>query len=57
MLSMFLSDEMIEKVTSLFKGELEISCDVSRTCGKMEESVNIQALVREKGAEPSPPIK
>ena len=50
MLSMFLSDEMIEKVTSLFKGELEDFLRVSAqgVAVKMEESVDIQALVREK---------
>jgi len=50
MLSMFLSDEMIEKVTNLFKGELEDFLRVSAQglAVKMEESVDIQALVREK---------
>ena len=50
MLSMFLSDEMIEKVTSLFKGELEDFLRVSAQglAVKMEESVDIKALVREK---------
>lgn len=50
MLSMFLSDEMIEKVTSLFKGELEDFLRVSaqELAAKMEKSVDIQALVREK---------
>ena len=50
MLSMFLSDEMIEKVTSLFKRELEDFLRVSAQglAVKMEESVDIQALVREK---------
>ena len=50
MLSMFLSDEMIEKVTSLFKGELEDFLRVSAQglAVKMEESVDIQALVRQK---------
>ena len=50
MLSMFLSDEMIEKVTSLFKGELEDFLRVSAQglAVKMQESVDIQALVREK---------
>ena len=50
MLSMFLSDEMIEKVTSLFKGELEDFLRVSAQglAVKMEDSVDIQALVREK---------
>ena len=50
MLSMFLSDEMIEKVTNLFKGELEDFLRVSAQglAVKMEQSVDIQALVREK---------
>ena len=47
---MFLSDEMIEKVTSLFKGELEDFLRVSAEglSSKLEESVDVQALVREK---------
>jgi len=50
MLSMFLSDEMIEKVTNLFKGELEDFLRVSAQglAIKMEDSVDIQGLVREK---------
>ena len=50
MLSMFLSDEMIEKVTRLFKGELEDFLRVSAQglAVKMEESVDVQALVMEK---------
>ena len=50
MLSMFLSDEMIEKVTNLFKGELEDFLRVSAQglALKMEQSVDIEALVREK---------
>jgi uncharacterized membrane protein YheB (UPF0754 family) len=50
MLSMFLSDEMIDKVTNLFKGELEDFLRVSAQglAVKMEQSVDIQALVREK---------
>jgi len=50
MLSMFLSDEMIEKVTNLFKGELEDFLRVSAQglAVKMEESLDIQAVVREK---------
>ena len=50
MLSMFLSDEMIEKVTNLFKGELEDFLRVSAQglAVKMEDSVDIQGLVREK---------
>ena len=44
MLSMFLSDEMIEKVTNLFKGELEDFLRVSAQglAVKMEESVDIK---------------
>jgi uncharacterized membrane protein YheB (UPF0754 family) len=50
MLSMFLSDEMIEKVTNLFKGELEDFLRVSAQglAVKMEKSVDVNALVREK---------
>ena len=50
MLSMFLSDEMIEKVTNLFKGELEDFLRVSAQglALKMEDSVDVQGLVREK---------
>ena len=50
MLSMFLTDDMIVKVTNLFKGELEdfLKESARELAGKMEESVDIQALVREK---------
>ena len=50
MLSMFLSDEMIEKVTNLFKGELEdfLRESAQGLAVKMEESVDVSALVREK---------
>ena len=50
MLSMFLSDEMIEKVTNLFKGELEdfLRASTQGLAEKMEESVDVHALVREK---------
>jgi uncharacterized membrane protein YheB (UPF0754 family) len=50
MLSMFLSDEMIEKVTNLFKGELEdfLRASAQGLAVKMEQSVDVQALVREK---------
>ena len=50
MLSMFLSDDMIEKVTNLFKGELEdfIKASASGLALKMEESIDVEALVREK---------
>lgn len=50
MLSMFLSDDMIEKVTNLFKGELEdfMKASASGLALKMEESIDVEALVREK---------
>jgi uncharacterized membrane protein YheB (UPF0754 family) len=50
MLSMFLTDDMIVKVTNLFKGELEDFLKVSaqELASKMEKSVDIQALVRQK---------
>jgi uncharacterized membrane protein YheB (UPF0754 family) len=50
MLSMFLSDEMIEKVTNLFKGELEdfLRESAQGLAVKMEKSVDVGALVREK---------
>lgn len=50
MLSMFLTDDMIVKVTNLFKGELEdfLKESAQELAGKMEKSVDIQALVREK---------
>ena len=50
MLSMFLSDEMIEKVTNLFKGELEdfLRASAQGLAVKMEETIDVQALVREK---------
>ena len=50
MLSMFLSDEMIEKVTNLFKGELKdfLQASAQGLAEKMEESVDVHALVREK---------
>ena len=50
MLSMFLSDDMIEKVTNLFKGELEdfIKASANGLALKMEESIDVEALVREK---------
>ena len=50
MLSMFLSDEMIEKVTNLFKGELEdfLRESAQGLAGKMERSVDVKVLVREK---------
>ena len=50
MLSMFLSDDMIEKVTNLFKGELEdfMKASASGLAVKMEESIDVEDLVREK---------
>ena len=50
MLSMFLSDDMIEKVTNLFKGELEdfMKASASGLAVKMEDSIDVEALVREK---------
>lgn len=50
MLSMFLSDDMIVKVTNLFKGELEdfMKASASGLALKMEESIDVEALVREK---------
>ena len=50
MLSLFLSDDMIEKVTNLFKGELEdfMKASASGLALKMEESIHVEALVREK---------
>ena len=50
MLSMFLTDDMIVKVTNLFKGELDdfLKESAQELAGKMEKSVDIQALVREK---------
>jgi len=50
MLSMFLTDDMIVKVTNLFKGELEdfLKESAKELASKMEKSVDIQALVREK---------
>ena len=52
MLSMFLSDDMVEKVTGLFlsdlKGMLE---DVAGEIGaKLEEEIDVKATVREKVA-------
>ena len=50
MLSMFLSDEMIEKVTKLFQSELEDFLRVSAQglAAKVEDSVDIKSLVEEK---------
>ena len=50
MLSMFLSDDMIVKVTNLFKAELEdfMKASASGLAVKMEDSLDVEALVREK---------
>ena len=50
MLSMFLSDEMVEKVTSLFKIELrEFLEETSESLGeKLENEIDIKKLVSER---------
>ena len=50
MLSMFLSDEMIEKVTKLFQRELEdfLRASAQGLAAKMEDSVDVKSLVEEK---------
>ena len=50
MLSMFLSDEMIEKVTKLFQSELEdfLRASAQGLSAKMEDSVDVKSLVEEK---------
>ena len=50
MLSMFLSDEMIEKVTRLFQSELEdfLRASAQGLAAKMEDSVDVKSLVEEK---------
>ena len=50
MLSMFLSDDMIEKVTNLFKGELEDFLQVSAhgLAFELEQSLDVNTLVRQK---------
>ena len=50
MLSMFLSDEMIEKVTKLFQSELEdfLRASAQGLAVKMEDSVDVKSLVEEK---------
>ena len=50
MLSMFLSDEMIEKVTKLFQSELEdfLRASAQGLAAKMEDSVDVKSLVEEK---------
>ena len=50
MLSMFLTDEMVEKVTNLFKAELqEFLSETAQGIGsKIEEKISIEEIVREK---------
>ena len=50
MLSMFLSDEMIEKVTKLFQSELEdfLRASAQGLAAKMEDSVDVKSLVEDK---------
>ncbi len=50
MLAMFLSDEMVEKVTGLFKNELkDFLTATSQGMGeKLEENLNVQEMVKER---------
>ena len=50
MLAMFLSDEMVEKVTGLFKNELKDFLAVtSQGMGeKLEENLNVQEMVKDR---------
>ena len=50
MLAMFLSDEMVEKVTGLFKNELKdfLSATSQGMGEKLEENLNVQEMVKEK---------
>ena len=50
MLSMFLSDEMIVKVTKLFQSELEdfLRASAQGLAAKLEDSVDVKSLVEEK---------
>ena len=50
MLAMFLSDEMVEKVTGLFKKELkEFLAETSKGLGeKLEHNLNIEKMVEER---------
>ena len=50
MLAMFLSDEMVEKVTGLFKNELKAFLAVtSQGMGeKLEENLNVQEMVKDR---------
>ena len=50
MLAMFLTDEMVEKVTNLFKAELQdfLGESAQDIGNKLEESLDVKELVREK---------
>ncbi len=50
MLAMFLSDEMVEKVTGLFKNELkDFLSETSQGLGeKLEQNLNVQLMVQER---------
>ena len=50
MLAMFLSDDMVEKVTGLFKSELkDFLAETSRgLVGKLEQNLNVQKMVQER---------
>jgi len=50
MLAMFLSDEMVEKVTGLFKNELKdfLSATSHGMGEKLEENLNVQEMVKER---------
>ena len=50
MLAMFLSDEMVEKVTGLFKNELKdfLSATYQGMGEKLEENLNVKEMVKER---------
>ena len=50
MLAMFLSDEMVEKVTGLFKNELkDFLSETSQGLGEqLEQNLNVQVMVQER---------
>ena len=50
MLAMFLTDDMVEKVTNLFKAELQdfLGESAQDIGNKLEESLDVKELVREK---------
>ena len=50
MLAMFLSDDMVEKVTGLFKSELkDFLAETSRgLVGKLEQNLNVQKMVQDR---------